>query len=130
MVRGRVKMAQADLEANKARLEQAHETYLQDLATDVQSFNTQAVQCKKALRAQDIANERYDITKRRFEAGSVTVTELNTAWQESESARAQYVRLLQSYWNSYYSLRKSTLYDWIGNRDLDADFERLVNTSK
>lgn len=130
MGRGRVKMAQADLEANKARLEQAHETYLQDLATDVQSFNTQAVQCKKALRAQDIANERYDITKRRFEAGSVTVTELNTAWQESESARAQYVRLLQSYWNSYYSLRKSTLYDWIGNRDLDADFERLVNTSK
>lgn len=130
MGRGRVKMAQADLDANKARLQQAHETYLQDLATDVQSFNTQAVQCKNALRAQDIANERYDITKRRFEAGSVTVTELNTAWQESESARAQYVRLLQSYWDSYYSLRKSTLYDWLGNRDIEADFESLVNSSK
>lgn len=130
MGRGRVKMAQADLDANKARLQQAHETYLQDLATEVQGFNTQAVQCKNALRAQDIANERYDITKRRFEAGSVTVTELNTAWQESESARAQYVRLLQSYWNSYYSLRKSTLFDWVGNRDIEADFESLVNSSK
>ena len=130
MGRGRVKMAEADLEANKARLQQAHETYLQDLATDVQSFNTQAVQCKNALRAQDIANERYDITKRRFEAGSVTVTELNTAWQESENARAQYVRLLQSYWNTYYTLRKSTLYDWMNNRDIEADFESLVNSSK
>ncbi len=130
MGRGRVKMAEADLEANKVRLQQAHEIYLQDLATDVQSFNTQTVQCKNALKAQDIANERYDITKRRFEAGTATVTDLNTAWQESESARAQYVRLLQSYWSTYYSLRKSTLYDWVNNRDLDADFETLISNSK
>ena len=127
MGRGRVKMAEADLEANKVRLQQAHDKYLQDLATDVQSFNTQTVQCKNALKAQDIANERYDITKRRFEAGTATVTDLNTAWQESENARAQYVRLLQSYWSTYYSLRKFTLYDWVNNRDLDADFETLIN---
>ncbi len=130
MGRGRVKMAEADLEANRTRLQQAHETYLQDLVTDVRSFNMQTVQCKNALRAQDIANERYDITKRRFETGSVTVTELNTAWQESEGARAQYVRLLQEYWTSYYSLRKSTLYDWVNGRDIQADFETLVNLSK
>ncbi|MDE6696918.1 MAG: TolC family protein, partial [Muribaculaceae bacterium] len=127
MGRGRVKMAEADLEANKVRLQQAHEKYLQDLATDVQSFNTQTVQCKNALKAQNIANERYDITKRRFEAGTATVTDLNTAWQESENARAQYVRLLQSYWSTYYSLRKSTLYDWVNNRDLEADFESIIN---
>ncbi len=124
--RGRVKMAEADLEANKVRLQQAHEKYLQDLATDVQSFNTQTVQCKNALKAQDVANERYDITKRRFEAGTATVTDLNTAWQESESARNQYVRVLQSYWATYYSLRKSTLYDWVNNRDIEADFENLM----
>ncbi len=130
MGRGRVKMAEADLEANRVRLQQAHEKYLQDLATDVQSFNTQTIQCKNALKAQDIANERYDITKRRFEAGTATVTDLNTAWQESENARAQYVRLLQSYWSTYYSLRKSTLYDWVNNRDIEADFETLISNSK
>ncbi|MBD5274906.1 MAG: TolC family protein [Bacteroides sp.] len=130
MGRGRVRMAEADLEANRVQLQQAHEKYLQDLATDVQSFNIQAVQCKNALRAQDIANERYDITKQRFEAGSVTVTDLNTAWQESESARSQYIRLLQSYWSNYYSIRKSTLYDWLNGRDIDADFETIVNNSK
>lgn len=68
MGRGRVKMAEADLEANKVRLQQAHEAYLQDITTDVQRFNTQAVQCKNAQRAQEIADERYEITKRRFEA--------------------------------------------------------------
>lgn len=130
MGRGRVKMAEADLEANRVQLQQEHEKYLQDLATDVQSFNIQAVQCKNALRAQDIANERYDITKRRFEAGAVSVTDLNTAWQESESARAQYIRLLRSYWSTYYSIRRSTLYDWVNGRDIAADFETIVNSSK
>ena len=116
-------MAEADLEVKKTQLEQAHETYIQDLRNCVLQFNMQAGQCKNALRAQDIADERYDITKRRFEAGAVTVTDLNTAQQESESARAQYIRQLQTFWTGYYSLRKSTLYDWVGKRDLTADFD-------
>ena len=121
--KGRVKMAEADLEVKKTQLEQAHETYIQDLRNCVLQFNMQVGQCKNALRAQDIADERYDITKRRFEAGAVTVTDLNTAQQESESARAQYIRQLQTFWTGYYSLRKSTLYDWVGKRDLTADFD-------
>jgi len=125
--KGRVKMAQADLEANKVRLEQNHDNFIQDLNTDVQSFNTQSVQCRNALRAQDIADERYDITKRRFEAGGVSVTDLNTAWQESENARAQYIRLLNSYWSVYYSIRRSTLFDWTTEHDLDADFDNIIN---
>lgn len=125
--KGRVRMAQADLEVTKTQLEQAHEAYLQDLRMNVMQFNTQAGQCRNALRAQDIADERYDITKRRFEAGSVTVTDLNTAQMESESARAQYIRLLQSYWTDYYTLRKATLYDWIHGHDLDVDFDELIN---
>ena len=74
-----------------------------------------------------IADERYDITKRRFEAGAVTVTDLNTAQQEQESARAQYIRLLQTYWTDYYTLRRATLHDWIHGHDLDVDFEELIN---
>lgn len=125
--KGRVRMAQADLEVTKTQLEQTNEAYLQDLRMNVMQFNTQAGQCKNALRAQDIADERYDITKRRFEAGSVTVTDLNTAQMESESARAQYIRLLQTYWTDYYTLRKATLYDWIHGHNLDVDFDELIN---
>ena len=124
--KGRVKMAEADLEVTKTQLEQAHEAYIQDLQTSVFQFNMQSGQCKNALRAQDIASERYEITKRRFETGAVTVTDLNTAQQESESARAQYIRLLQTYWTDYYTLRKTTLYDWIHRYDLDVDFDELI----
>ena len=125
--KGRVKMAQADLEVTKTQLEQAHETYVQDLQTSVLQFNMQSGQCKNAMRAQDIADERYDITKRRFETGAVTVTDLNTAQQESENARAQYVRQLQTFWTGYYNLRKSTLYDWVGRQNLTVDFNTVIN---
>lgn len=128
--KGRVKMAEADLEVVKTQLEQAHETYVQDLRMSVLQFNMQSGQCKSALRAQDIADERYDITKRRFETGVVTVTDLNTAQQESENARAQYIRQLQTFWTGYYSLRKSTLYDWIGQRDLTVDFMTVINNKE
>ena len=124
--RGRVKMAQADLEVTRTQLEQAHEAYVQDLRTSVMQFNMQAGQCRNAQRAQDIADERYDIMRRRFEAGGVTVTDLNTAQQEQESARAQYINQLKTFWNGYYALRQATLYDWIRQCDLSADFEEIV----
>ncbi len=124
--RGRVRMARADLEVTKAKLEQAHETYLQDLRTYALQFSTQAMQCRIALRAQDIADERNEITKQRFETGAVTVTDLNTAQQESESAKAQYIRILQTFWRDYYTIRKVTLFDWVSGHDLDVDFDNLI----
>ncbi|MBR5989127.1 MAG: TolC family protein [Prevotella sp.] len=128
--KGRVKMAEADLEVTKTQLEQAHETYMQDIRTNVLQFNIQSSQCQNALRAQDIADERYDITKQRFEAGTVTVTDLNTAQQESESAKAQYIRQLHTFWTNYYNLRKATLYDWVSHRDLSADFDSIIDNGK
>lgn len=125
--KGRVKMAEADLEVTKIQLEQAHESYVQDLQTSVLQFNMQSDQCRNAMRAQNIADERYDITKRRFETGAVTVTDLNTAQQESENARTQYIRQLQTFWTGYYSLRKSTLYDWINHQELTMDFDDVIN---
>ncbi len=124
--KGRVKMAEADFEVTKTQLEQAHETYIQDLKISVLQFNMQYEQCKNALRAQDIADERYDITKRRYETGAVTVTDLNTAQQELENARAQHIRQLQTFWVGYYNLRKSTLYDWINKTNISINYRELV----
>lgn len=128
--KGRVKMAEADLEVTKTQLEQAHEIYIQDLYTSVLQFNMQSKQCKNALRAQDIADERYDITMRRYEAGAVTVTDLNTAQQEAENARAQYIHQLQTFWSGYYNLRKATLYDWERKQNLTIDFDAVIDNRK
>ena len=119
-------MAQAQLEVTRTQLEQRHLDYVQELRKSVLQFNMQPLQCRDALRAQDIAEERYDIMRRRFEKGTVSVTELNTAQQEKESANAQYISQLRSFWVDYYSLQKSTLYDWVQNKDIDVDFDKLL----
>lgn len=124
--KGRVKMAQAQLDVVKTQLEQSHLDFMQNLRKRVMQFNVQPMQCKDALRAQDIAVERYEITRKRYETGAISVTELNTAQQEMESAKAQYINQLASFWNDYYTLQKATLYDWQKKSDLTINFESLI----
>ncbi len=124
--RGRVKMAKAQLEVTKTQLEQAHQDYLEELRRKVTQFNSQPTLCRDAMRAQEIAEERYGIMLRRFETGAVSVTDLNTAQQEMEHARSQYISQLNTFWNDYYSLQKSTLYDWVNNADIAVDFDSLL----
>jgi len=121
--KGRVHMAQAQLEVVRTQQEQTHQDYIQELRKKVMQFNAQPTQCRNALRAQEIAEERYEIMRRRYEAGTVSVTDLNTALQEMTSAKAQYISQLNTFWNDYYSLQKSTLYDWTMNRDILFDLK-------
>lgn len=121
MGRGRVKMAQARLEVVRTQQEQAHLDYMQSLRKKVMQFNLQPVQCRDALRAQDIAEERYEIMRKRFETGAVSVTDLNTAQQEMELAKYQYLTQLSTFWNDYYYLQKYTLYDWILKKDIEVE---------
>lgn len=124
--RGKVKMAEAQMEVTRTRLEQAHADYLQDLRKKIQQFNILPMLCKDALRAQEIAEERYNITRQRFETGAVSVTDLNTAQMEMESAKLQYINQLQIFWTDYYTLQKLTLHDWINRIDIDTNFEDLI----
>ena len=111
----------------KVQVEQEHEEYLQDIRKQVLQFAYQAELCRTAQRARDISAERYEMTRRRFESGTVTVTDLNTALQEAETAKSKYVSQLQTYWVDYYTLRRVTLYDWQNKGKLTADYNKLLN---
>lgn len=125
--KGRIRMAQAQLEVVRTQQETTHQDYIQELRKKVMQFNAQPAQCRNALRAQEIAEERYDIMRRRFEAGTVSVTDLNTALQEMTSAKTQYISQLNTFWSDYYSLQKSTLYDWTANRDILVDIDKAID---
>lgn len=124
--KGKVMVAKSNLELAKTRKEQATSDYIQKIKREVLQFSFQGEQCRTSIRAREISRERYDITKKRFEMGNVSVTELNTALQELETAKSQYLSQLKSYWSYYYALRRYTLYDWIQHRPLSADFEAIV----
>ena len=124
--KGRVHVAEAELELANVQAEQARVEYVEDIRRQVMQFAYQAEQCRTARRAEEISAERYEISKRRFEEGTITVTDLNTALQEAETAKSQYVSQLQTYWTDYYTLRRATLYDWQRKVRLTADYEELM----
>lgn len=124
--KGRVRMAKSRLEVVRTKQEQNQLDYIQELRKKVMQFNAQPTQCRNALRAQEIAEERYNIMRRRYEAGTVSVTDLNTALQEMTSAKTQYINQLNTFWLDYYSLQKSTLYDWTTGKEIIMDVEEVI----
>lgn len=89
-------------------------------------FNLQSEQCHDAARAEEIADERYMLMLQRFEAGSISVTDLNTAQQEKESARSQYINQLKTYWSDYYTIQRHTLWDYINKCEITTDFDKII----
>ncbi len=128
--RGRVKMAEAQAEITMSELEQAEVEFRQDIRIKVLEFNNQARQCEISERALLVAEQRYEITKDRFQNGGITVTDLNTAQEELDAASQQYVSQLSSFWSSYFELRKLSLYNYIDKIDLSEDFDKLIDNMK
>lgn len=124
--KGRVKKAEAAAEVVRAQVEQAENDKRISLYTAVGQFNNQRRLCDVSRRAAAIAQERYELVMERFRNGKASVTELNTARNESEDATKKYVRDISRFWNYYYTLRKLTLYDFLLSEDLSVDFEEMT----
>lgn len=126
MSRGRVKMAQAEERLAITEVEQEEIKFVQDIRIKVIKFNNQAKQCSISQKAREIADERYEITKKRFQNGSITVTDLNTAQKEKDDAIQQYINQLNIFWSAYYEIQKLSLYDYINKKDISAEFDKLI----
>jgi outer membrane protein TolC len=64
-----------------------------------------------AERTDAIGAERYQLALEQYRLGKVSVTDLNVALVEKDEARRAYFSALRTFWETYYSLRKMTLYD-------------------
>lgn len=124
--RGKKRMAKAQLELARTQAAQDNLDFEQEIRTTVMYFNNQAEQCKISRRALEIAEETYLMAYKRYENGAMTVTDFNVANNELESAQAQYLSQLNTFWAYYYSIQRLTLYDYIRNENIDCDFDELV----
>jgi len=124
--KGRVQKARAALELSRAKVLQAENDFRREVFTAVGQFNNQGRQCGVSRRAKEIAQERYELTMERFRNGNASVTDLNTARSENDTAIRQYVSDIGAYWRYYYALRKMALYDFLRNEDIDVDFMEMV----
>lgn len=125
--KGRVKMAKSREEVVKAQIDQEMTEYKQNIFIKVIQFNNQVEQCDLSARADKIARERYEDTRERFLDGTIGVTELNNAQSEKDQASTRLITDLGNFWYYYYNIRKLSLYDYISNKDITAEFDKMVD---
>jgi len=119
-------MAQSSQELTKVQVEQARVDFEQNLMLDVQQFNLQKTMVNTAAKSDTVAQKMYDVTKARFLIGKIEVLVLNNADTKKDQNRRAYVQALQNYWNYYYNMRYMTLYDFVNNKPIETDFEKLL----
>ena len=124
--KGRVKMAKAQSERTHSELEQKMVDFRQNLFSQVTEFNNQYSQCEISRRAAEIAEESYNIAVKNFGEGTISVTEMNQIRTERDNALNNYISNIGKFWDSYFGIRKTTLFDYMTGTDINVEFDKLL----
>ena len=125
--RGKVKVAKSQAQVIESQIEQAENQLRENITLQVLRFNQQGGQCNVSQKADQVGQSRYATTKERFLNGTIGVTELNNAQTEMDNAQLRYLQDLSNYWIYYYNIQKATLFNFITNEKVSANFDELIN---
>ncbi len=119
--KSRRKMAEANLDLTNNNIKQDKQEFEQEIYLHVLNWSNQRDFLFTSEKAKEVALKRYDISKKRYILGKITITDLNIALQEKDRAIFQYLDSLQKFWQNYYILRQLTLYDFINNKKIEVE---------
>ena len=117
--RGRVEVAQSNLEKVKTDMAQAQTDFEANVIRLVKQFNLQADKVAIAQKTSQRAARRNDVAYRLYLLGKSTVLDLNAAIAEKDHSQRGYIRELQNYWSLYYGLRSITGWDFEYNNPVN-----------
>jgi outer membrane protein len=100
-----------DVESDKADFERG-------VVVQVEQFSLLKDQLYTAKEADRVAENGYLIALKKFQSGEISITDLNIALSERESAKRDYITSIETYWQSFYRLRILTLYDFELNQKI------------
>jgi outer membrane protein TolC len=100
-------------------VEQDQTTFDQTITNQVSQFILLRERLPISAQADDIARQRYEITKATYLIGKISITDLNIASGEKDQAKRAYIAALRDFWLAYYNLRTLTLYDFSTNKPLN-----------
>jgi len=80
-----------------------------------------------ALRSKEISRESYEVTQKRFLSGRVDLLKLTSARKSWQTASETYIQSLYNYWKFYFEVQQLTLFDFIKNKALEANFDKMVD---
>ncbi|MDR0575733.1 MAG: TolC family protein [Tannerella sp.] len=124
--KGKVKVAESNREVILSRTKQEQMNFNQDIFLLVENFNNQAGQLEIAGQADKIAEKRYHTSIETFMIGKINILDLNDAQHSKDEAKLKHIQELYKYWSYFYNIRSVTLYDFIADKNLDADLEAII----
>jgi len=113
-----IKTAAANQELVNNTVAQEEINFEQEIYVLVKQFEILREQLLAAIRADEVAQKRYDISKQRYLVAKISITDLNIALQEKDQAKRNYLQSLREFWNAYYLIRALTLYDFEKNEKI------------
>jgi outer membrane protein len=116
--RARSEIAESRQQVTELRVEHERKSFEHELFRQIQVYRLNKSQLEIAARADTVAQKRFEITRQRYMIGKISITDLNLAMTEQETARRRYVEALRSFWTGYYNLRRATMYDFENQREL------------
>lgn len=117
--KGRIKMAQAELELENVRIEQEKNAFDQLIRQKVDEFNEQQLQLSLLKKSVQIANKSYNLIKKRYLSSQISLLELYNAQSDKDQAELALIDGIRNYWQLYYEIRQITLYDFIKNSKIE-----------
>ncbi|WNH12845.1 TolC family protein [Thalassobellus suaedae] len=115
------KMAEANLDLTNNDIEQDKQEFEQEIYLHVLNWSSKRDFLVTAQKAKEIAEKSYDITKKRYVLGKVTITDLNISQEKKDQAIVKYLDSLEAFWIDYYTLRQLTLYDFLNDKKIEAE---------
>lgn len=116
--KAKVKAAKERMTETQSRLETTRKDYALGVEYRVRQFALEQTQLQIAIKSDDVAQRRFDLARKRYEIGKLSITDLLIAQSEKDNARISFIQSLRRYWIAWYELRKTTLFDFEKNQPI------------
>lgn len=121
--RGNFEQAKSDYALEEDKVEREESDFNEKVRALAADFIDQQRLTEVYREADEVARQRYDIALKRFAVGDISVTDLNFAEQEKDSARQNYIYQLYLSWLYYYNIRYITLFDFETGQDIEYEYQ-------
>lgn len=110
--KGRYNMAKSNLNITRLTTQENEIRLEEDVIMTVGDFTIQQHLIRSAEEAMELAKLAYEQTRERFIIGKADINSLTLSTNRRQEAQRNYISALKNYWQSYFKIRKLTLYDF------------------
>ena len=121
--KGRYNMAKSNLNIVELTAQQNELLLEEDVIMTVGDFMVQQQMISSAKEAMELSNLAYEQTQERFIIGKADINSLTLSTNRRQDAQRNYVGSLRNYWQSYFKIRKLTLFDFEKGQPIEIDFD-------